>query len=589
MKARPNSAAAGNGCLAFLESRVGTILVVVLVPLLLCLGLALPPISLPSRIMSIGYVNFTASGAEAKDPDGAIVRIPQGAVAKSGAIKINPTPSQAFSSSAAAKSLPAYLEVKSPYYGLALQGERPKTVELLIPIPNDSDPTATLDLWAQYNQAWFKIPFVLNQQDNQIDSVLNFTPDGVVVVQTKAQTPVVGAMLQSRNAPPDQASQVISELNPLGLHLADEGGVAGDVLALPETSAASPYSLVPTVMNSDETGVRTDLTENMLADSKLRTQHITTLVDLAVQKLYMGYNIQYDGLTTADQEGFTAFIKELAQQLHAQNKILSVSLPAPTPISETEWDTAGYDWALIGRYADEVKIPMLTDTKAYEGDPPLVDQYLLWATEQIDRNKLQVVVSTQGRDETTAGSTPVRLGDALKLLGPVNVPQQVAPGAQVILDLPKLRDMGGIQHHDPSGTFYFNYKDDKGTAHTVWLENADSLSKKTALLLKYNLRGIALQNIEGDAAPDPNIWTVLQQYRALQAASFTSKLSVVWLVDGNALGKVSTNDPKLAMTVPNVTGQHTIDIALSLDEAQSWQAAGDQVVVNVLQPTPTPT
>ncbi|MGB8645919.1 MAG: hypothetical protein WCF84_11830, partial [Anaerolineae bacterium] len=42
-------------------------------------------------------------------------------------------------------------------------------------------------------------------------------------------------------------------------------------------------------------------------------------------------------------------------------------------------------------------------------------------------------------------------------------------------------------------------------------------------------------------------------------------------------------------TVPNVTGQHTIDIALSLDEAQSWQAAGDQVVVNVLQPTPTPT
>ena len=40
----------------------------------------------------------------------------------------------------------------------------------------------------------------------------------------------------------------------------------------------------------------------------------------------------------------------------------------------------------------------------------------------------------------------------------------------------------------------------------------------------------------------------------------------MWLVDGQVLGKVNSNDPKLTLTVPNAIGQHTIDVALSAVE-----------------------
>ena len=63
------------------------------------------------------------------------------------------------------------------------------------------------------------------------------------------------------------------------------------------------------------------------------------------------------------------------------------------------------------------KFRLLSDPRAYEDEPTLQDQYLRWAVSQIDRSKLQVIASTQGRDSTADTYTPVPFGDALKLVG----------------------------------------------------------------------------------------------------------------------------------------------------------------------------
>ncbi|MGE5141199.1 MAG: glycosyl hydrolase family 18 protein, partial [Rudaea sp.] len=571
-----------------MEGRLGTVLVALLVPLVACAVLILPPVQLPTRILQAGYVNVAVAGAEIQNPDGTTVRIPEGAVARGSSIKITTVPQETFVASTLAKSLPAYLEVKSPAYSLSVQGDHPKESELEIPIPNDAEPLATLDLWASYGENWFKVPFTLNETDLRLDSKLNFVPDTVVVVQTRPQAPVIAAMLTARSAPPEDANKIVTEMNPSGLRLADEGAVVGDVYYSPETSASSPYSILPTVSNVDDNGVRTDLTENMLMDDGQRAAHVRTLVDLAVQKLYAGYNLQYEGLTSQDQDLFTAFVKELAKQLHDQNKILSVTLPAPNSTGENEWDTEGYDWPLIGRYADEVKIPLLANPRAFEGDTPLVDQYLQWATGQVDRNKLQVTFTVMGRDESGDAFTPVSIGSALQRLGPINAPAQGNPGSQVVLDLPKLREGGGIQAHEPSGTAYFNYKDDKGAAHTVWLEGAGSLAKKAELLLKYNLRGIALQDLADKTPVDPRIYQVLEDYRTLQSSNITTRLTVLWLADGKVIGKAQANDPRLSWKLPTTPGKVTLDVALSADEGQSFGSMGSQLALNIVAPTPTP-
>ncbi len=404
------------------------------------------------------------------------------------------------------------------------------------------------------------------------------------------RAPVISAELSNRSALPPAADNVLVQVNPRGLQIADEGSIAGEPVRMQETGAASNFAVMPTVTNVDANGARTDLTGNMMMDEAQRTAHVNALVDLAVQRVYRGYNISYEGLGTSDRELFTAFIKELARALHAKQKTLSVTLPAPTPISEQEFDTAGYDWALVGRYADQVKIPLLSDPTAYEGEPSLQDQYLAWAVTQIDRSKIQINASIQGRDSTAESFEPIAFGDAMRLVGAVNVPPDAQPGSEVTLELTGLRDAGGIQVHEPSGLFYFNYTDENGTAHTVWLENADSLARKISYALKYNLGGIALGDYDGKSGMDERIWTVLDNFKSMQPTIVENQLALVWSVDGTQIGTSSVSDPKIVWAAPDDGGQHNVTVALSVDGGlTAGPPVGGVVKLAALQPTPQPT
>lgn len=588
MKARSKTPTEG-GFIGFIEARIGSILVYfVLLPLLACMVLILPPLELPNRIFAAGFTAVAKTGVEIKDADGTTLTIPEGAVTTGSSVKLSSQPAQSAAANLA-QTLPAYLDVKSPLYTFAIQGDRPKEATLSIPIPDGSEPYNTLDLYAMYGRQWFKIPFILNDQDMRLESDLNFTPDAVLIAQTRPQAPLIDAMLTANNALPDEDSKVVIEVNPAGLRLADQGAVAGDVMSLPETSAYSTYAIIPTVSNVDESGPRLDLAENMLNEPSQRTAHINLLVDIAVQKLYSGYNLDYQGLGPEDQEVYTAFVKDLASALHAKQKVLSVTLPLPKPISQDQWDTGGYNWPLIGRYADEVKIPIMPDLHAYEGETPLVDQYLQWAVGQVDRYKLQLAVSLLGRDESGTQYSTVSYLSILKLLGPVSIPDQVRPGDQVTFELPKLRAAGGIQHHDPSGLFYFNYKDDQGAQHTVWVENADSVANNISRLLKFNIHGIALQDLDTRLGTDPRVWPVLEQYRSLQASTMQTNLTVVWLIDGVPVGTSAASDPKFTWKAAGYLGQHSVDVSLSVDDGKSFAPGGNaQALLISTPPTPIP-
>lgn len=562
----------------------------VLLPMLACLVLILPPLALPSRISNLGYTSVSSKGMTINDSDGAEITIPQDAVKNGTAVRLATTSLEALNAGQAAQALPSNLDVVSPVYQVQVQGEQPKESQLSLPLPPDAEPYETLDLFAYYNQRWFKIPFLLNMDDERVESQLNFAPQAVVIVQTNPRAPVISADVQSRNVLPDAADNVVVQVNPTGLQLADAGGIAGEPLAGPETNASSNFAIVPTITNVDANGARTDLTGNMMEDAVAREAHINALVDLAVQKVYRGYNISYEGLSAGDEELFTAFIKQLASALHEQQKTLTVTLPAPTPISEDEFDTAGYNWALIGRYADQVKIPLLGDPRAFEGDPTLQDQYLGWAVKQLDRSKVLLIAPMEGRDSTSDTYTPVTFSDALKLIGTVSVPPDAQPGSQVTLEMQGLKQAGGIQAHEPSGLFYFNYADGSNKAHTVWLENADSLSRKVALALKYNLGGIAVASYDSKSGADERIWTVLENYKSLQPTTVENQLKLIWKVDGQEVGKTSVQDPRVVWQAPKDSGQHKVEVALSVDGGVTAGLPVSGVVkLAEAKPTPKPT
>ena len=211
-----------------------------------------------------------------------------------------------------------------------------------------------------------------------------------------------------------------------------------------------------------------------------------------------------------------------------------------------------------------------------------------WAVGQVDRSKLQILLSTQGRDSTADTYTPVPFGDALKLVGAVNVPPDASPGTEVTLEMEGLASAGGIQTHQDSGLFYFNYQADNGTQHTVWLENADSIAKKIALALHYNLGGVALNDFDADAGMDERVWTVLENYRSMQPTIVENQLQLVWSVDNNQIGTSSVSDPKIVWNAPLDDGQHQIQVALSVDGGVTAGSSVGSVVKLAQAATPTP-
>ena len=574
---------------SLIEGKAGSwIINLFVIPFLIILALVLPPLALPQRVLSAGYSTIASSGGSISTADGAQFSIPPGTTKSGVNIRLDVQSQASFMKSSMAGSLPATVDVKSPLYQPGLQGTMPTQAILSIPIPDGADPFTTLDVYGYNGKKWVKIPFQLYVDEQRVESYLTgFIPQGVVVVQTGAQAPTISADLSAKTSLPAQFTPLLAEVNPIGLMIAENGGVAGSVPDIPEASASSPYQVLPTITDFDGDTYRGDLVDDMITNAATRKTHIQTLVDLAVEKLYPGYNIDYQEMTPSNQAAFTTFVRELATALHAKDKILSVTMALPEQKSQDTWATDAFDWTAIGQIADIVKLPLPTTRDAYTGDAnSQVNAYLTWAVGRVDRYKLQLAFSAQGRDEFGNAYAPISFADAFKIIGTPDVPATVLPSTKVTFDLPLLRN-GGLKSDAATGLFYFSYNDDKGLAHTVYIESADSLSKKIGLALQYNLRGVAMRDIVADAV-DARVWDALSKYRDAQAVNYNSKPTISWRVNGQVVGKAPSTDPRFAWTSPAQGGDVKIDAAISLDDTLPPTSTSNPALVQVVKPTPTP-
>ncbi len=89
----------------------------------------------------------------------------------------------------------------------------------------------------------------------------------------------------------------------------------------------------------------------LLGDVALQDSQIAALVEQAATNGYRGVSLDYQGIPAAQAEAFTSFVTRLATSLDAQGLDLAVTLGTPAAAG-TSWDTAGQDWAAIGRVAD---------------------------------------------------------------------------------------------------------------------------------------------------------------------------------------------------------------------------------------------
>ena len=274
-------------------------------------------------------------------------------------------------------------------------------------------------------------------------------------------------------------------------------------------------------------------------------------------------------------------------------KSLSVRVEPAVQVAEDRWETGPYDWQTLGLLADTVKIPAPQDPNAYVPDGPL-DALMRYAVGQINRSKLQVILG--GRSMEQAGNYLLAKSytDALQpLLGRVAADQTVVePGQPLNLALVSSKPTSGLVYDPNIGTYVYRYQDDQGTARTVWLENAASLSHKLDLLKKYNTQGFTLENLPADGL-DTDLWSLMKNYQQGRVQPIENNFVVEWTVKGSDGQSASETRPladsKVAFAAPNVAGALQVE-ALIKDRGQVIaRQSGDPIAVATYTPVPTPT
>ncbi len=295
-------------------------------------------------------------------------------------------------------------------------------------------------------------------------------PDGSGAQRASAATParfVTGwipnwsssAVIEGTRAVTGGFATTFAEVSPFGF-----SAVAADRIATSGTEANLTVAVTSLrnqalpVVPSITDGTGKLVMAGILANPTTRTQHVQTITNLVVSRGYDGIDLDYEGFAfsdgrsswTATRPNWAAFVAELGSALHAQGKLLSVTVP---PI----WDNGSsgywvYAWPEMLPHIDRLRL-MVYDWSVSAPGPvsPLswqanVINYVKTIVPADQLSKVQIGVNAYGRSwaTVTSGTCPTNAS-----LGTVGVQMESAP--QLALD------NGAVPVRDASGELRFTY------------------------------------------------------------------------------------------------------------------------------------
>ncbi len=545
------------------------------VGLLVIASLFLPPISLLRRLGITGYTTINADNNSISHPDGVSLSINGENPDDRLRVQLDSVPRLELLEGSAGKALrkavetlPGYLEVKSPLYKIQARGKPSQPVMIDVLVPNNAEPWETLDLYTWTGDEWEWVGSDLHTEVAEqefIRAQVTDVPASVVVIQTNTPTSTVSTYLGADDNASN--SNTFDELNPTGLLLGTMGGFAGNVTDVPQ-SAQGP-AILPTLRNWAPGGsVNQGLLTDMLTDPDIQEAHITNIVQLCSEQGYDGIDIDYRGITPEQREAYATFISTLADALHAEDLRLTVAIERPTS-TDGSWETGGYDLTALGASADAVKIPFPEYPTAYaEGKE--AERLLNWATAQVPRHKLRMLVSSLSAASSSSEINHLSLEQALAPFGKVKLlddvdTNQVEPNTDLAFGLSG--SLMSITPREAVGTYRLEYKDENDESHTTWLGTASNLSTKLSWASLYNVGGVAVADAL-DPGNAPGVIDVVASYPNVEAASSPKlqDMQIAWTVSsaGQTVDSQSgpLANPSYTWTAPEAPGTYTVSASV---------------------------
>lgn len=268
---------------------------------------------------------------------------------------------------------------------------------------------------------------------------------------------------------------------------------AADFLA---TVRAAGLTVIPTIANADPQTNQKDpqLAVNVLADDATRARHIASILETIRSHGYDGIELDYENMPARVREAFTLFVQDLAAALHADGRLLVLSLQPKVSEPGGDNGSQALDYALLGAAADQVRVMAYdyswdTSTPGPVAPLPWVERVVAFAISQIPPEHVQLGVALYGYDWVNGRGTS-RMWDELY-------------GTAVSQRAPIRWDARSLSP-------WYAYQGGDGR-HEVWFENAESLAHKLVLVRRFGLAGLAAWRLGGE---DPALWTLLSEVSA---------------------------------------------------------------------------
>ena len=455
----------------------------------------------------------------------------------------------AFSRQAANGKLPEFSSAAGPIFQIETTGALPARVALSIPLPPAATDAELLELHAWDGNTWRFVPSLLSTAELQTE--IAGMPRAVAIVRGVPAPPIVGGVLEAGETFA-ASSTALEVVFPAGLLLQRDGSLRG-TLADGITPAAG-QRVMPIVRAPENDG--TSIGAAMLASPAARQLNLSGLRDLATNSSHHGVVLDYGSLQPALRAEWSAFIRELAALLHAQQKQLGVVVPAT---AGADPNANGYDLRSLGAEADWIELRFESGLMA--ADEAALRQTINAAARASGRRRLRLQINFGSVELNAASVRTVPAAEELQWLSANLLP---AANSALAIATPTNFTLSNQPGTDARwGALSFSYTAADGSKRTLLHTTTAALAQQLQLAQHLQLGGVSVSGYF--AAPAGGLAETLAQYRGMQDMP-ASAATIAWQVqrDSNTILEMATALGEPFEWTPAEAGDYTVRAMLNL-------------------------
>ncbi len=401
--------------------------------------------------------------------------------------------------------IPEILGVASPIYELYAPDSRLGPFEFTLRLTNPTQDARNLGAYTWNGEDWVRLGDALLSSDgSSARIVLSETPDNLVILRRLQFRDVIAGRVPRGEEPQPILAGSLTVVHPDGWQPGADGSLLGGV----QLSTSVVFRNVwPTVSAGAE---QVDLVNDILASDSLRQKHISS-IQFAIQNgQYDGVDIHYLDVAPSLRQQFTAFISELAERLHRDDRGVAVHIPITASGGVGE---GAYDLTQLGAAADFIVIEPPLDPTLFEA---AITASLPTLLERVDSNQLLLALRANAVVHSSTGFSEISQREALGLASRLSI-REVGPyrpsarvtlqGNAILLD----NQSSGLHWDDLHRVVSFTYRDQAGEAVTIWIHNRFSASFQLKVVSDWELGGAYISNASSDPA-NANLWPAIAAF-----------------------------------------------------------------------------